>query len=106
MPSKYLTPAVRMGILALLAIAVALSVAAPLRTLVRQSDENAQLAAEVSDREGHIAELESELAKWKDPAFVEQQVRDRLHKLLTDTRIADLGHELEEGHTFLSGKLR
>jgi Rrf2 family protein len=34
------------------------------------------------------------------------QVRDRLHQLLTDTRIADLGHELEEGHTFLRGKLR
>lgn len=79
MPAKYLTPAVRMGILALLAIAVALSVAAPLRTLVRQSDENSQLAAEVSDRQSHIAALESELSKWKDPAFVEQQVRDRLH---------------------------
>ena len=34
------------------------------------------------------------------------QVRDRLHKLLTDTRIADLGHELEEGHSFLSDKLK
>jgi cell division protein FtsB len=79
MPSKFLTPAVRMGILALVAIAVALSVAAPLRTLVRQSDENAQLASEVADRENHIAELEAELNKWKDPAFVEQQVRDRLH---------------------------
>lgn len=79
MPSKFLTPAVRMGILALVAIAVALSVAAPLRTLVRQSDENAQLASEVADREDHIAELEAELNKWKDPAFVEQQVRERLH---------------------------
>lgn len=34
------------------------------------------------------------------------QVRERLHQLLTDTRIADLGHELEEGHSFLSDKLK
>jgi len=56
-----------------------LSVAVPLRSWLRQSDQNAQLAAEVDTREQRVAELEAQLRDWEDPDFIEEQARDRLH---------------------------
>ena len=62
----------------LLAIVV-LSLAVPLRSWLRQTDENAALAAEVHQRQQRITELEAELDRWEDDAYVEKQARERLH---------------------------
>ncbi|MDQ1249613.1 MAG: hypothetical protein QG597_3988 [Actinomycetota bacterium] len=78
MAGKLSTPAVRAGILALVAIAIALSLAVPLRSFVRQADENAALAADVAAKEANVDELTSKIAQWRDKDYVEAQARSRL----------------------------
>jgi cell division protein FtsB len=72
------SPGVRAAIAALVLAVVVLSLAVPLRAWLRQSDENTALAAEVAAREQRIAELDEQLSQWGDPAYVEQQARERL----------------------------
>lgn len=71
-------PGVRAAIVALVLAVVVLSLAVPLRAWLRQSDENAAIAADVAAREQRIAELDAQLEQWGDPAYVEQQARERL----------------------------
>lgn len=78
MAGKLSTPAVRAGILALVAIAVALSLAVPLRSFVRQADENAALVADVAAKEERVAELTAQVDQWRDKEYVESQARERL----------------------------
>lgn len=78
MSAKLSSPAVRAGIITLVLLVTTLSLAVPLRSFIRQSDDNAALAAELSERENNIAEMRSELERWKDPAYVEEQARSRL----------------------------
>ncbi|MCB0914332.1 MAG: septum formation initiator family protein [Actinobacteria bacterium] len=79
MTAKLSNPAVRVGIVALVALVIALSLAVPLRSFVRQSDDNAALAAEVAAKERSIAELQADVERWRDDAFVEEQARSRLN---------------------------
>lgn len=72
------SPGVRAAIAALVLAVVVLSLAVPLRAWLRQSDENTALAADVAAREQRIAELDEQLTQWSDPAYVEQQARERL----------------------------
>lgn len=72
------SPGVRAAIAALVLAVVVLSLAVPLRAWLRQSDENTALATEVAAREQRIAELDERLSRWGDPAYVEQQARERL----------------------------
>lgn len=58
---------------------VVMSLAVPLRSWLRQGDENAALSADVAAREQRIGELEDEVARWQDDAYVEKQARERLH---------------------------
>jgi cell division protein FtsB len=78
MAGKFSTPAVRAGILALVAIAIALSLAVPLRSFVRQADENAALAADVAAEQQRVEELTGQIAQWQDKDYVEAQARARL----------------------------
>lgn len=73
------SPGVRAAIAALVLAVVVLSLAVPLRSWLRQSDENAALAADVAAREQRIADLDAQLEQWRDPAYVEEQARERLH---------------------------
>ncbi len=78
MTAKLSNPAVRVGILALVALVIALSLAVPLRSFVRQSGDNAALAAEVAETERSIAQLQSDVDRWRDESYVEDQARTRL----------------------------
>jgi len=49
-----------------------------LRTLVEQQNQIAQLRQAVEDKKGSVAELETDIARWDDPAYIEAQARDRL----------------------------
>ena len=49
-----------------------------LRTLVEQQNQIAQLRQAVEDKKDSVAELESDIARWDDPAYIEAQARDRL----------------------------
>lgn len=48
------------------------------RSLLRQQGEIAALTERVAAQERTVADLESERARWQDPAYVEQQARQRL----------------------------
>lgn len=49
-----------------------------LRTLVQQQQQIASLRDEVEQQEDDVAELQGDVARWSDPAYIEAQARDRL----------------------------
>jgi cell division protein FtsB len=49
-----------------------------LRTLVEQQNQLAELRQAVEDRKDAVSDLESNIARWDDPAYIEAQARDRL----------------------------
>lgn len=67
----------RAAILVLVLAALVVSYASSLRAWADQRARIEELRAEVADREDRVAELERELTRWKDPAFVEAQARER-----------------------------
>ncbi|GAA5023272.1 septum formation initiator family protein [Actinopolymorpha pittospori] len=67
----------RAAILALVIAALVISYASSLRAWAEQRGRIADLRAEASQRSERVAELEKELGRWKDPAYVEAQARER-----------------------------
>lgn len=64
----------------LLLIVAALVVLAPsLRTLVEQRQQIAALQSQVDDAKTAVTNLTGEVDRWKDPAYVESQARNRLY---------------------------
>ena len=51
---------------------------APARSLLRQRGEIAALQDKVVQQQQSVADLQREQARWADPAYVEQQARERL----------------------------
>lgn len=63
----------------LFVLVLAIIVLAPsLRTLVEQQKQIAELRQTVEDKKNQVAELENNIARWDDPAYIEAQARDRL----------------------------
>ena len=67
----------RAAILALVLAALVISYASSLRAWSEQQSRLADLRAEASQRSARVAELEKELERWHDPAYVEAQARER-----------------------------
>lgn len=67
-------------IIVLALLVLALSV--PIRNWLSQRAEVAALRADIAASSERIAELETELARWSDPAFVATEARRRLHFVL------------------------
>jgi cell division protein FtsB len=67
----------RAAILALVLAALIVSYASSLRAWSEQQARLADLRAEASDRGQRVADLEQELDRWRDPAYVEAQARQR-----------------------------
>ena len=64
----------------LLLIVAALVVLAPsLKTFVEQRQQIAQLQAQVDDAKNAVTDLKGEVDRWKDPAYIESQARNRLY---------------------------
>ena len=63
--------------LSLLVLAVVV-LAPSLRTLVEQQNQLAELRQAVEDKKHSVADLEGDIARWDDPAYIEAQARDRL----------------------------
>jgi hypothetical protein len=57
--------------------ALIISYASSLRAWSEQRSELAELRAEQAQRRERVEELERELRRWRDPAYVEAQARDR-----------------------------
>jgi cell division protein FtsB len=49
-----------------------------LRTLVEQQNQLAELRQSVLDNKASVADLQGDIARWDDPAYIEAQARDRL----------------------------
>ncbi|WP_439564234.1 FtsB family cell division protein [Microcella sp.] len=63
----------------LLLIVGALIVLAPsLRVLVEQQNEIAALERRVAEQQAVVDELQTDIDRWQDPAYIEAQARDRL----------------------------
>ena len=63
----------------LFVLVLAIVVLAPsLRTLVAQQNQIAELRQAVEDKKNQVDELEGDIARWEDPAYIEAQARDRL----------------------------
>jgi cell division protein FtsB len=69
----------RAGILALTVCAVMVTVAYPLRQYFAQRSQISTLEHQNAGTAQQVAALQSELAKWTDPAYVAIQARERLH---------------------------
>ena len=64
----------------LLLIVAALVVLAPsLKTLVEQRQQIAELQTQLDQAKGAVKDLRGELDRWKDPAYIEAQARNRLY---------------------------
>src|SRR5690349_9989773 len=65
--------------LTLLLVAALVVLAPRFKTLVEQRQQIAQLEQQVADAQQHLDDLDDEVARWSDPAYIESQARDRLY---------------------------
>ena len=64
----------------LLLVVAALVVLAPsLKTLVEQRQQIAELQTELTQANGAVKDLKGDVDRWKDPAYIESQARNRLY---------------------------
>lgn len=64
--------------LAVVILMLTISYANSLRIYFAQSNEVAATKVEIAERQARIADLQTELDRWDDPAFVQLQARSRL----------------------------
>jgi cell division protein FtsB len=88
--------AVLLGALVLL---LALTLAGPLRQYVAGRQELAELAAEHDDLTRRAADLQAQLDRQADPAYIAQQARERLTYVLPGDRLVIVGDAGDPGDT-------
>lgn len=69
----------RAAVLAVVVCALALTLAYPLRSYLAQRGEIAQARHQVAAKQTEVADLQRQLNRWQDPAYVKAQARERLH---------------------------
>lgn len=65
-----------------LIVAALLVLAAPLKTLIEQRQQIAQLEASLEDAQDAVDDLTAQVARWSDPAYIQSQARERLYYIL------------------------
>jgi hypothetical protein len=78
---------------------LALTLAGPLRQYVAGRQELAELAAEHDDLTARAAELQAQLDRQSDPAYIAQQARERLTYVLPGDRLVIVGDAGDPGDT-------
>ena len=68
----------RATVLIVVFVALALAYTYPLRVYLAQESQIAQLEADQAAKKQGIADAQQRLAKWKDPAYLRAQARERL----------------------------
>ena len=68
----------RWGVIALVGIVLVVLLAPTVRSYFAQRSEIAALERQVVQGQERVAQLEVERERWEDPAYVEQQARERL----------------------------
>ncbi len=69
---------VRWLALVVIAVVLVITLAPTARSLLRQRAEIADLREQISQQEQRVEALRAEDEQWRDPAYVEQQARERL----------------------------
>ena len=69
----------RAAVLALVVCLLAIALAYPLREYLAQRGEIGDLEAKVAQQHKRVTELDRDRDRWRDPAFVRMQARERLH---------------------------
>ena len=65
-----------------LIVAALLVLAAPLKTLIEQRQQIAQLQASLAQAHHDVDDLNEQVARWSDPAYIQAQARQRLYYIL------------------------
>lgn len=65
-----------------LIVAALLVLATPLKTLIEQRQQIAQLEASLAEAQDAVDDLNEEVARWSDPAYIQAQARERLYYIL------------------------
>ncbi len=95
-------------ILGLVVVALMLSFGGSLQIYINQQHELAVADQEIRDRKAEIADLQTELARWDDPAYVRAQARERLGWVMpgeTGYRVVDdKGNPIGSGVVLESGQ--
>jgi cell division protein FtsB len=86
----------RAAVLALVVCALALTLAYPIQRYVQQQQQISDLEEQVAEGKQHVQALEQEKQRWRDPNYVRQQARERLHFVLPgETGYVVLGGDQE-----------
>jgi cell division protein FtsB len=72
----------RAAVLVVALAAVALAVALPFKIWLGQRSDIASLNAQTRQAQHQIATLQAERKRWNEPAYIEQQARERLHYVM------------------------
>ena len=67
----------RAAVLVLVVAVLVVSFASSLKAYLQQRDHIDELRAQIAERSQRIDELQTEKERWKDPAFVEKEARQR-----------------------------
>ena len=65
---------------------IALTVAPPLQRYFSQRAQISAVEAQIDASKERLQNAEAELARWRDPAYIKSQARDRLHFVLPGER--------------------
>ncbi|MDQ2758355.1 MAG: septum formation initiator family protein, partial [Actinomycetota bacterium] len=69
---------VRGAILASILVMLAVTIVPTARSVIRQRSQISALQDTISAQQADVTQRQAELARWNDPAYVEQQARERL----------------------------
>jgi cell division protein FtsB len=75
-PGRFTARAVVLGVVLL---ALVLSYVIPVQVYLSQRAEIAELEASQAAQRQHVADLETQATRWRDPAFIRIQARQRLY---------------------------
>lgn len=75
---RHSTAWVRGAILASILVMLAVTIVPTARSVIRQHSQISALQDSIATQQADVARDQAELARWKDPAYVEQQARERL----------------------------
>ena len=65
-----------------LVVAALLILAAPLKTLIEQRQQIAQLEASLAAAQESVDDLNEQVDRWSDPAYIQSQARERLYYVM------------------------
>lgn len=96
----------RWGVIALVGLVLVVLLAPTMRSYFSQRGEITALERQVAQGEERLAQLEAEQERWRDPAYIEQQARERLKFVRPgEVSYTVIGGDDIEGHQVATGQV-